>query len=545
MSSFFSSLTTKAQSVYEQSPLSSQVSHLQSKLHKEQEHGGAGSAEQPTANQSAAQGGIGAKSQVLGNITYQFRNLQMQYANVSPVQRIITSQKGVVLDFESAAKDAKSQSKELYMWGQDQDEDLKDVTDRLAYLNFVNGALSTTLASQLDSSRSAMKTLRNAEKELEPKRNNRTGLQTQIGRLEHDMQKGSEKRLSDLREQLAKLEAEDEPAEKEIEILKRNAVRQSERAKWAAIREYGEKLVLLAEASTSIIDALPSVPPSKSQPYTGAQSTAATRASLQQALDNFKPGNISHSFQPSVADINRSDSRSFGVTHASELSNIASPSLPGSSHDSASVPHSVSPQPSASSASQASPPPVNPTALNNAPAPIPPKSSPLDTKDSEAVPVASNVAAAPSIISSTSPPVTEATTSPVQIPEPTIAETGMPVSAGPLGPGPKSGSLKELRSNIPPQSSTTSTVGTAPKFETAEEEKARLQKEERERLAQSSVIPPGSAQKYDTAEEEKKRLEKEEKDRLLKEEQARKDGSGSGSKDADGDGATPPPYQDF
>ncbi|KAL5495166.1 LSP1 [Sanghuangporus weigelae] len=532
MSSFFSSIATKAQSVYEQSPLSSQVSHLQSKVQKQQEHGGADSAEQPTANQSAAQGGIGAKSQVLGSITYQFRNLQMQYANVSPVQRIITSQKGVVLDFESAAKDAKSQSKELYMWGQGQDEDLKDVTDRLAYLNFVHGALSTTLASQLDSSRSAMKALRNAEKELEPKRNSRTGLQTQIGRLEHDMQKGSEKRLADLREQLARLEAEDEPAEKAIEILKRNAVRESERAKWAAIREYGEKLVLLAEASTSIIDALPSIPPSESQPYTGAQSTAATRASLQQALDNFKPGSISHSFQPSVADINRSDSRSFGVTHASELSNIASPSLPGTSHDSASVPHSVPPQPSAP---KASPPPVNPTALNNAPAPIPPRSSPVNTKDSEAVPVASNVAAAPSTISSTSPPATEPTTSPVQIPEPTIAETGMPVSAGPLGPGPKSGSLKDLRSDIPPPSSTAS----APRFEPAEEEKARLQKEERERLAQ------GPVQKYETAEEEKKRLEKEEKDRLLKEEQARKDGWGSGSKDADGDGATPPPYQDF
>lgn len=43
-----------------------------------------------------------------------------------PVQRIITSQKGVALDFESASKDSKSQSKELYMWGQTEDDDLKD-----------------------------------------------------------------------------------------------------------------------------------------------------------------------------------------------------------------------------------------------------------------------------------------------------------------------------------------------------------------------------------------------------------------------------------
>ena len=80
MSSFFSSLATKAQSAYEQSPISSQVSHLQAKLQKSSDQGGTGSAEQPSANQAASQGGVGAKSQVLGSITHQFRNLQMQYA---------------------------------------------------------------------------------------------------------------------------------------------------------------------------------------------------------------------------------------------------------------------------------------------------------------------------------------------------------------------------------------------------------------------------------------------------------------------------------
>lgn len=76
MSSFFSSLASKAQNAYEQSPISGQVSQLQSKLQQQHQS----DPEQPSANQAAAQGGIGAKSQVLGNITHQFRNLQMQYA---------------------------------------------------------------------------------------------------------------------------------------------------------------------------------------------------------------------------------------------------------------------------------------------------------------------------------------------------------------------------------------------------------------------------------------------------------------------------------
>ena len=73
-----------------------------------------------------------------------------------------------------------------------------------------------------------------------------------------------------------------------------------------------------------IIGALPFVPPSQTSPYTGAQATGAARASLQRALDNYKTGHINLPHQPSGADLHRSDTRSFGETHASELSSIAS-----------------------------------------------------------------------------------------------------------------------------------------------------------------------------------------------------------------------------
>lgn len=44
----------------------------------------------------------------------------------SPVQRIITTEKGVVIDFDSISNDSKGQSKELYTWGQSEAEDIKD-----------------------------------------------------------------------------------------------------------------------------------------------------------------------------------------------------------------------------------------------------------------------------------------------------------------------------------------------------------------------------------------------------------------------------------
>ncbi len=116
---------------------------------------------------------------------------------------------------------------------------IHSVTDRLAYINFAQGQLSSTLATKLDAARTPFKTLRDAETAITPRRNIRTGLENQIARLENDQQKGSDKKIAELRDQLRKAELDDAGQEREIEILKRKAVRESEKFKWEAIREVG------------------------------------------------------------------------------------------------------------------------------------------------------------------------------------------------------------------------------------------------------------------------------------------------------------------
>lgn len=107
----------------------------------------------------------------------------------------------------------------------------------MAYLNFVQGSLASSLAIKLNSARSPFKALRDAEATLVPKRNFRVGLRNQIARIEHNQEKGMERKLPELRQQLAKAEQADESLEKELEILKRKAVRDSETMKWDALRE--------------------------------------------------------------------------------------------------------------------------------------------------------------------------------------------------------------------------------------------------------------------------------------------------------------------
>ncbi|KAI9069953.1 hypothetical protein FKP32DRAFT_1670939, partial [Trametes sanguinea] len=113
-------------------------------------------------------------------------------------------------------------------------------------------------------------------------------------------------------------------------------------------------------------------------------------------------------------------------------------------------------------------PPLNPAALNQAPAPIP-----IQAGSPTAV-----AAPDPMEPSLKVPTVT-----------PTVAETGMPQSAGPDGPGPASGSLRDLKQPMPVSAnpapgatvtpgysagtSAPATTATEPKYETAEEEKKR------------------------------------------------------------------------
>ncbi len=229
--------------------------------------------------------------------------------------------------------------------------------------------------------------------------------------------------------------------------------------------------------------------------------------------------------------LDRSNTGSFGETHATELQQIETPEHQGvsqqtregtvadSSPPSKPAVQIPAPVPTQESGSVSSPPSsqtqpasvssplaagstssgLDPTVLNNEPAPIPSASPPVAVKLSESDDSKAKV-----------PAVT-----------PTVAETGIPVSGGPGGPGPSSGSLHEIRSSSSGLSQTASDVANAP-------------------------APEGSStNRYESAEEEKKRLAREERERAL---QGDKPSAGRSDPPADDapadDGDTPPPYQD-
>lgn len=320
-------------------------------------------------------------------------------------------------------------------------------------------------------------------------------------------------------------------------------------ARWSDKRsQYGEKLVILAQASEQVLRVLPSLPPSITRKYEGAQETAAIRAAVQKALDNWKPGQVDFPVQHPTVDLSRSDTKSFGETHASELSNIGHddhpaprPSTPqhpsGTSlHDpQISMPVPAPAKTEATSSKQATSPsvlspPLHAGSLNLAPVELPaPTATPPTTTTF-------------SHISGSDPIDSD---SPLKFPQvtPTVAETGVPKSAGPDGPGPASGSLLEVKAAHDAHGDTPghTTGTTSTPYLSAEEEKKRLEREERERILKQGPSTP--TPKFESAEEEKKRLEREERERLLASDSGTNPDSGSGKPDESGD--VPPPYKEF
>lgn len=235
--------------------------------------------------------------------------------------------------------------------------------------------------------------MRNFENELRPKCTRHDQLRASWSKL----QAKSELNKSE-KEQVDKLEAEADQLEKEIDavspfalddvaagadmpqheatlaVLKRKKLHESYTAYFAAQRELGEKLALIAGYGEVLLDALDGEPGVK---YTRQAHTAQVRAEATQTLDSWTPGrfmqatSLSSNSNPNVF-LGRSDTRcviatspsgdcvadpkrrSFGFTHRNELSQLTDSLFgPHITHDTPDTPPALPTRPSGMS----SPPP--------------------------------------------------------------------------------------------------------------------------------------------------------------------------------------------
>jgi len=117
MPSFLSNIFDQAQNAVQASPLANKIPLG----HHRPTSPGAQNTNTTSTSTSATH-----KSSTFAALNHQFRTLRQQYGESTPYQRLITTSKGIVMDLDNVAKDAQANSKELYMWGQGETDDLKD-----------------------------------------------------------------------------------------------------------------------------------------------------------------------------------------------------------------------------------------------------------------------------------------------------------------------------------------------------------------------------------------------------------------------------------
>jgi len=291
---------------------------------------------------------------------------------------------------------------------------------------------------------------------------------------------------------------------------------------------------------------LPSSPPAQ---YTGAQQTAAVRAALQNALDSGYVSKTEH--LPLNVGHGSGETRSFGETHATELSTITT--VTDNGHDDAT--------------------PINPAALNNNPTPIPAATTHYNapTTGPPAHHYSAPSVAPPSSFTAPAPGNTTVSSVPHG---PTVAETGVPVTAGSEGPGPVTGTLHPSPEEVRDRPAVGYGVGIneqAPGYEgapssapheSAADEKRRLAAAEQTQTTTpapyASLNAPGSGHQgglvaststrrpatHESAEDEKKRLEREERERILHQGTNTRGNTQDDGTDPSGGAAPPPAYND-
>ncbi|KAK4698567.1 hypothetical protein P7C70_g7705, partial [Phenoliferia sp. Uapishka_3] len=240
------------------------------------------------------------------------------------LQLALKAASGVVTTEEANAREAKLYSKNFFLWGKDEAADLSDTSDRIAFLMFKSAELQEAHAQRVAQSRVALKDIRNFENELVPKRNRRQALSNKLTTLRQKNDKRAATEMAQLSADLEQMEREDATFEESLSVLKRTKVHEAFSLHFAAQRELAEKLAIVAAYGDVLLQRMDSS--GIGEHYTGREGTAAVRAEVVAALDAWSP------LKPLIPTpelhlggssfLGRSDTGSFGSTHAHELSQL-------------------------------------------------------------------------------------------------------------------------------------------------------------------------------------------------------------------------------
>lgn len=197
----------------------------------------------------------------------------------------IKTEKNVMRAIELTARERRDVAKQLSAWGEDNDDDVSDVTDKLGVLIYEIGELEDQYIDKYDQYRITLKTIRNIEASVQPSRDRKQKITDEIAHLKYKDPQSP--KIPVLEQELVRAEAESLVAEAQLSNITREKLKAAYNYQFDATRELAEKYALIAGYGKALLELLDdsAVTPGETRPaYDGYEASKQIIIDAENAL---------------------------------------------------------------------------------------------------------------------------------------------------------------------------------------------------------------------------------------------------------------------
>lgn len=203
------------------------------------------------------------------------------------LSQLIKMEKNVLKAIELTSKERKDIAKQLSFWGEKNDDDISDVSEKLGVLIHEIGELEIQYVKKCDENRPNLIKIKNIESSIQPTRQKKKKLIEEIKSLSS---KKSSSRLSVLQQELVRVEAESLVAESQLSNITRVKLKSFFNFQFDAILELAEKYTLISNYGKmllNLIDDKPMIPGEARSTYNGSEISKQILIDANNALETW------------------------------------------------------------------------------------------------------------------------------------------------------------------------------------------------------------------------------------------------------------------
>ena len=201
---------------------------------------------------------------------------------------LVKMEKNLMRSIEITSRERKDVAKQLSIWGEGNDEDVSDITDKLGVLIYEVGELEDQFIDRYDQYRITIKSIRDIEGSVQPSRDRKQKITDQIAYLKYKDPQSP--KINVLEQELVRAEAESLVAEAQLSNITREKLKTAFNYQFDSTREHAEKIALIAGYGKALLELLDESPvtPGETRPaYDGYEASKQIIIDAENALASW------------------------------------------------------------------------------------------------------------------------------------------------------------------------------------------------------------------------------------------------------------------